>query len=328
MLDKVRELAKLTYAIFRHAARRYGMDRVNRMAAAVAYRSIFAMAPLLILAVYVVGLVVGGNAQAQMEILDAINRVAGSQVESAVETILQQLANTGAATGVVGIVLLLWTSSSLFLELQNDLNDIFDVPYEQTTGILEVIRKRGLGFVWAIGLGLILLAVLFVNNIWQFLGDLFPENFEPVHRAIAVATPVVSVLVMPFVLALFLQTLTQAKVRWRAIWWGSAFTTAAILVATYGASLYFQTSTDTAAGLAGAIFVVVLLTYIFSSVFLFGAEVTMSYEWYLDNGHPPGVVESESRIPDALVEEPEPSLPLGVVLGFLVGMLVGWRRKS
>lgn len=327
MRDRIEELARTTFLIFKHAAKQYGIDRVNRMAAAVSYRAIFAMAPLLILAVSIVGFFVGGDVAAQEEILSAVDRIAGPTVENAVQTILRELADTSAATTLVGLVLLLWTSSTLFLELQNDLNDIFGVPYEQTTGILRTIRKRGLGFLFALSLGLILILVLLLNNIWQFLGGLFPESFEQVHRLITVLTPFVSVVVLPFVFALFFQSLSQVKVRWRAIWWGSLFTSVAVLLASYGASLYFRFSGSNAATIAASFFVILLLTYIFSAVFLFGAELTKSYEIYLDRGRrPPGVPEEEER-PEVIVDEPEPIMPLAAVFGFLAGLFVGWRRR-
>lgn len=328
MSGRIKELARTSFLIFKHAGEQYGIDRVNRMAAAVSYRSIFAMAPLLILAVAIVGFFVGGDVAAQVEILSAVDRIAGPTVERAVQTILRELADTSAATTIVGVALLLWTSSTLFLELQNDLNDIFGVPYEQTTGILRTIRKRGLGFLFALSLGLILILVLLLNNIWQFLGGLFPESFEPVHQLIALLTPFVSLVVLPFVFTLFIQSLSQVRVRWKAVWWGSLFTSVAVLVASYGASIYFRVSSSNAAGIAGSLFVILLLTYIFSSVFLFGAELTQSYDIYLGNGRrPPGVPDTEEE-PEGLVDEPQPAAPLAAVLGFLAGLFVGWRRRS
>ena len=287
MRDKLTRIGRDIYLVFKHAGQEYGVDRVNRMSAAVAYRGLFAMAPLLILTVYVVGLAVGSDA-AREEILEAINRVAGPTVVDAVDTILATMTNPGAVAGVVGLVLLLWTSSGLFLELQNDLNDIFDVPYEQTTGILETVRKRGLGFLWALSLGLILILVLLLNNIWQFLGNLLPGTLEPVNRVVSVLTPLVSVVVLPLVIALFIRTLCVVKIRWRAVWWGSLFTTIAFLVTSYGVSLYFRFSSTSAAQIAGAVFVILLAAYIFAAVFLFGAEVTRAYQLYLETGSPAG----------------------------------------
>lgn len=326
MRDRIKELARTTFLIFKHAGKEFGADRVNRMAAAVAYRAIFAMAPLLILTVFVVGLVVGGSETAQDEIIAAIARVAGPTVVDAVERILEQLADIGSVTGVVGVALLLWTSSSLFLELQTDLNDIFGVPYEDTTGILSTIRKRGLGFLWAFGLGLILVLVLVLNNVWQFLGNLFPASFGPVHELITLLTPLVSIVALPFVIAMFFQSLVQVRVRWRAIWWGSFFTAVAFLITSYGVSLYFRASDAGAAELVGALFVILLAAYLFSSVFLFGAQVTKAYEIYLRTGRPP-----ETPVDDragSFVEQPEPAMPVAAVFGFLAGLFVGWRRRS
>ena len=301
MRDKLGRMVRDTYLVFRYAAKQHGADRVNRMSAAVAYRGLFAMAPLLILAVYVVGLVVGSEA-ARAEILEAINRVAGPTVVDAVDTILATMADPGAAAGVVGLVLLLWTSSGLFLELQNDLNDIFDVPYEQTSGILGTVRKRGLGFLWALALGLILILVLLLNNIWEFLGSLLPDTFEPVHRVVSFLTPLVSVVVLPFVIALFVQTLSQVKIRWRAIWWGSLFTTVAFLLTSYGVSLYFRFSSTSAAQIAGAVFVILLAAYTFATVFLFGAEVTKASELYLETGTPPGDATADPLVSDRHIQ--------------------------
>jgi membrane protein len=326
MLERLRRGALGTYDVLKQAGKQYGRDRVNRMSAAVAYRAIFAMAPLLILTVYVVGLAVGGSIEAQSTILDAIERMVGPEVEQAVSRFLAQLTDVGAVTGIVGLVLLLWTASTLFLELQNDLNDIFGVPYEQSVGLLRTVRNRGLGFLWALGLGLVLVVVLMVNNLWQFLGGLFPESFQPAHQLIALLTPLVSVVVLPVVFAVFMQTLTQVKVARKAVWWGSVFTSIAVLTASYGASLYFRYGGGTsAAGIAGSIFVILLLAYVFSAVFLFGAEVTKAYATHLTAGsRAPEIAETGQA--SGLVAQPEPTLPTSALVGFLAGLFVGWRR--
>lgn len=325
MWKKIQDRARLTFLIFKHAAKSYAVHRVNRMSAAVAYRAMFAMAPLLLLAVYVVGIAIGSNEEARAEIMEAIDRIAGPTVLQAIETLLRDLASTSSITGIVSVVLLLWTSSSLFLELQNDLNDIFSVPYEKTTGILETVRKRGLGFLWALGLGLVLVAALFLNSIWQFLSGLFPAELATVHEMVTYVTPLVSLLVLPIVIVLFVQTLTLVKVRWRAAWWGAAFTTLAFLATAYGASIYFRLSSGSAAGIAASLFVILLLAYTLSAVFLFGAEVTSSYQTYLQTGRAPGVVSPHGE--EIVVESPPQPVAISTVVGFLAGLFVGWRRR-
>jgi membrane protein len=320
----------LTYRMLEAAGKEYGEDRVGRMSAAVAYRAIFALAPLLLVAVSVFGIFVGSSETAQAEILDAVNRFAGSDVEQAVSSLLVSVEKAKGVTGtIVGFVLLLWTSSSLFSELQNDLNDIFHVPYEATSGVIAFIRKRGIGFLAALGLGFLLIAVWLLNLLWNMLEGLFPESWNAVHTAIGVLTPLVSLVVLPLVVALAFQVLSRVKMRWRAIWWGSFFTAVAFLAAAYGTGLYFNYAGTSAAGLAGSVFVILLLAYVLSAVFLFGAEITKVHNDYLETGE---VVRSNLRerddSPDMVVGQPEPPVPLAAVLGFLGGLFVGWRRKG
>jgi membrane protein len=326
MWDEIKQRARLTYEIFVHAGKSYGAHRVGRMAAAVAYRAIFALAPLLLVAIYIVGLVVGSNEEAMTEILAAIDRIAGPTVVGAIETLLLDLSSTSTVTGIVGFVLLLWTASSLFLELQNDLNDIFGVPYEKTRGIFETVRKRGLGFLWALALGLIVVAVLLLNSIWQFLASLFPLEFASVHQVVTIVTPFLSLLVLPIVIALFIQTLTLVEVRWRAVWWGAAFITVSFLIAVWGTSIYFRLSSASAAGIAASLFVVLLLANILSSVFLFGAEVTRSFELYLETGQAPGAP-ATAREPEPVIATAETPVAVSAIAGFLSGLFVGWWRR-
>lgn len=326
MLARLKSGTTFVYELLRIAGKQYGEDRVTRMAAAVSYRALFALAPLLLVAVSVFGIFLGSSSTAETEIIDAVTRFAGPNVAEAVETILDSVQDSSGAVGFIGFVLVLWTASSLFIEVQNDLNDIFAVPYGHTTGILAFVKKRGVGFLAALGLGVVLVAVWMINGIWQFLGGVFPDSFEPVHRLIGYLTPLVSLVVLPFVLGLTFQVLCRKKVRWRAIWWGSLWTSLAFLAAAYGTGLYFRVSTTNAASLAGSAFVILLLAFVLSSVYLFGAEVTKVYHVYLETDS----FERASRgaMPKAVVGTPEPSMPLAAVLGFLGGLFIGWRRRS
>ena len=331
MWMNIKSKASTAFEILKTAGKEYGEDRVGRMSAAVAYRSIFALAPLFLIAVFVFGLFLGENADAEAEILRAIENFAGGSVRQAMETVLARVADSGDTAGIVGFGLLLWTGSSLFMELQNDLNDIFHVPYEHTSGPVAFIKKRGLGFLFALGLGLLLVSVVLLNSVWQFLGDLFPVSFAPIHELVTVLTPLVSIVVLPFVLALTFQVLSRVKVRWRAVWWGSFFTSVAFLAASYGASLYFRVSGRSAAGVAGSIFVILLLAFILSAVYLYGAEVTKIYNDYLDSGVIQRPNERERFQPDEqaeiVVREPSQPLPLAALFAFLSGLFLGWRRN-
>ena len=328
MWEKTKSTASNAFEILKAAGKEYGEDRVARMAAAVAYRSIFALAPLILLAVGVFGLVLGSDAGARAEILEAVEQFAGDDVREAMVTVLDAVQTGGDTASIVGLGLLLWTGSSLFMELQNDLNDIFHVPRGKTKGPIGFIKKRGLGFLFSVGLGLLLVSVVLLNSIWQFLGGLFPESFEPIHQLITILTPLISLVILPLVMALTFQVLSRVKVRWRAVWWGSFFTSVAFLAAAYGASFYFRIGGPSATTVAGSIFVILLLAFILSAVYLFGAEVTKVYNDYLEKGDikPPAERGEGQESPDVVVHEPKQPLPLAALFAFLGGLFVGWRR--
>ncbi len=329
MVAKIRSGANFAFDILSASAHEYGVDRVSRMSAAVGYRAIFALAPLLIIAVAVLGAVVG---DAEQEIIfEAIEQIAGTEVAAALDTFVSSAVTQGDAAAIVGIILLLWAASSLFYEIQNDLNDIFHVPYERTSGVMGFAKKRGLGFLWALGLGIALIAVWFLNFLWRFFGGVFPDDLVWVHGLISLLAPLVSVVVLPVMFAVVFQTMTAVKVRWRAAWLGGIFTAVVFLVAAYGTGLYFAWEDGASAlSVAGSFFVLLLLAYVLASVFLFGAEVTKVYNDFLDAGDikSPSLRDKETaHAPDMVVADPPEALPVTAILAFLGGLFVGWRRS-
>ncbi|MFQ5523821.1 MAG: YihY/virulence factor BrkB family protein [Acidimicrobiia bacterium] len=283
MVRRVREKLVVAFQILMEAGNGFGTHRAGRMGAAIAYRAMFAMTPLLIIAVAVMGSVVGNSEEARREILDTISRVAGPKITDAVATFITSAAEFNQPAAVVGGLLLLWTVSSLFLELQHDLNDIFGVPYTHLTGLAAVALKRAIGFLWAMGLGLAVLGVWLLNLAWRFLAGFLPESFEPLHTIVSLVTPLVSFIILPFLFGLIFQTLTSVKIHWRAVWLGGLFTSVLFLAAAYGIGLYFSLRPGSGAyAAAGSFFVVLLTAFLLASVFLFGAEVTRAYHERLE----------------------------------------------
>ncbi|HUG09162.1 MAG TPA: YihY/virulence factor BrkB family protein [Acidimicrobiia bacterium] len=329
MWNKTKANLRLTYDVFVAAGKEFAAVRGSRMAAAVAYRTMFALAPLFLLAVSIAGTVLGSRDAARFEILFRVEELAGPQVRSALSTFLQSVEVSRDSAVILGAALLFWTASSLFMEIQTDLNDIFDVPQERVRGVMGFIRKRTLGVLWVLGIGVALIAVWLVNAVWRYFGDsILPAGAEHLHSLVGWLTPLVSVILLPLLLGLFFQTMVAVKVRWRAIWWGSFFTSVAFLAAAYVVSLYFAWDSETSASqVAASLFVILLLAFVLAAVFLFGAEVTKVYDDYLDNGDVKTPSERNAYRPEIVVSEPERSVTLAAVFAFFAGWLVGWRRR-
>jgi membrane protein len=279
--------------------------------------------------VAVLGAFLGSRAEAQQEIRDAIESIAGAEVADAVNGVLTSAMSTGSTAAVIGGVLLLWTASSLFLEMQRDLNDIFGDPDEKVRGPVAMVRTRGIGFLLVFGLGLLLVAAWFLNAVWRFLGSLLPERLTAAHEVVTVLTPLVSLVLLPILFALIFQSMTVRLLPWRPVWVGATFTAAVFVAASYGIGLYFELVEPTSAiGFAGSFVVVLFLAYFLSSVFLYGAEVTQAYAERLsgeaERASPPRPFDD----PQVLVAAPsDEGLPRAALLAFLAGLAVGWRRS-
>lgn len=330
MMERIKKRLWFTYEVLFEAAQSYGYHRANRMAAAIAYRVMFAATPLLVIAAALVGPVLGDDALTQA-IFDAVSSAFGEEVAAAVQELILGRFNVNSTVAIVGVVVLFWTSSSLFLEMQHDLNDIFDVPYEYVSGLISLIKKRGIGFLWTFGLGLVLIAFWLVNVVWRFLEGLFPEDLVAVHRVLAFITPLVSFIVLPLFFGLIFQTMTVVRMRWRAVWWGGFVTAVMFIIAAYAIGWYFSaTGSVTVASVAASFFVVLLLAYLLSAVFLFGAEVTKTYDVFLVRGDVGGSLFKEPPPKtEVVVGEPPDvaAIPRVAVFAFLSGLFVAWRKS-
>ncbi len=248
------------------------------MAAAIAYRAVFAIAPLLLISVFVAGVLLGGPGQARDELVTTVSEIAGEEIAATFESVLDDAGESAGLAAVFGFTLLFWTGSGLFLEVQRSLNDIFSAGDSHRRGWRRLVRLRLIGFAWSVGLGLLLVVVFFLNTALAFLGNALPGIPASVNRLLTAVAPLVSLALLLPVFGVVLQTMTRRRIPWRAAWRGGAATGATIVVVAFAAGQYFsRLGSPSALGVAGSVVLVLLFTYLLSSVFLFGAEVTDVY---------------------------------------------------
>jgi membrane protein len=247
-------------------------------------------------------------------------------VADVVDGILTTALDSSGTAYLIGGILLIWTASSLFLELQRDLNDIFEVPHEEVSGILAMARTRGIGFLWVLGLGFLLVATWSLNAAWRFVAGLLPGNLDAVDNVVSLITPLISVILLPLVFGLIFKTMTVADVRWRAVWVGGLFTAVVFLVAAYGVGVYFSIAgTTSALGFTTSFVVILFLAYFLAMVFLFGAEVTKAYADVLEEREAPPAIRPLYTDPQVVVAEPPSGIPKAAFLAFIAGLIAGWR---
>jgi membrane protein len=324
------------------AVKEFGGDRSSRMAAAIAYRTVFALAPLLILAVAVAGFLVS-DLDFRDAILTEIQPVVGQEVTDVIASLMENAADARNASTVIGAALLLWSGSSLFFEVQSSLNTIFHAPPDRARGLVPTIRHRLVGVVASVGLGLVLTSIVVLNAGVSFVVrmDVFAQI--PGWRTVAsVAGPVVSLLVLIVVFGLLFQYMTAIHIPWKAAWRGASVTGALFVAGAFLLGLYFSGpgggSGFSATGFAGGFVLILFLVFLLAQIFLLGAEFTKVYADYVEHGDIVMPTEREERRREEALEAvrapPEGTLRRTGRLAdvgffaFVAGFFIGWFRRD
>lgn len=261
-------------AVVRQAAAYFGADRAGRMALAIAYRTLFALAPLLLISTSIAGFVFRRE-----ETLSAlIGNVSGFLGQTGVrvfEDVLTATAENATATGIIGLVLLLWTGSGLFIEIRQSLNDIFRSPDDPPGGLRSFIWTRVSGLAAVLAAGVLVLVMVGVNLAVTAAGRYVDERLPVFAGVMLFLVPFGSLAILAVVLALQFQWFTIRTIPWQAAFWGGTITAAMLVVAGLGIGWYIGSREELTAGaLTGGAVIALFLVAGLAQAYLFGAEVT------------------------------------------------------
>ncbi|MBP7148508.1 MAG: YihY/virulence factor BrkB family protein [Acidobacteria bacterium] len=255
------------------------LDKVPRLAASLAYYTLFSLAPVLFIAVAVAGLVFGPEA-ARGEIVHQIDYLIGREGAEAIQGLLQRAwqPGTNVAATIVGIVTLLVGATGAFVELQDALNTIWGVLPKPGQGLVALLKVRLTSFLMILGIGFLLLVSLVISAglaaATKFLGGYFAI---PPFIAEA-ANVIVSLMVFTVLLAMIYKILPDVEIRWHHVWIGAALTAVLFTVGKFLIGLYLGRSSVTSTyGAAGSIVIILLWVYYSSLILFLGAEFTQVY---------------------------------------------------
>jgi len=255
-------------------------DYAPSMGAALAYYTLFSIAPLLVIAIAVAGLVFGQEA-ARGEIVSQIQDLIGREGAVAVQGLLKSVnepAKDVFAT-VISVVTLVIGATTVFGELQSDLDRIWRVPAPATAnGIWTMLRTRLLSFGLVLGLGFLLLVSLLVSAAVAALGKWSGGLFTGWEALLHVLNLSVSFVITAFLLALIYKLMPRAVIAWRDVWLGAASTALMFEIGKFLIGLYLgKTSVASGFGAAGSLVVLLVWVYFSAQIFLLGAELTWVY---------------------------------------------------
>lgn len=270
---------KQSFELIRDTATNFGRDNATMLAAGLAYYTIFAIAPLLVIAVAVAGFVYG-EAAVQGEIVGAIEDTVGTQAATIIENLIASARESGATiwATLLSIGVLIWGSSNLFGQLQRALNTIWGIAPAPDAGVLNVVRKRAVAFSMVLLLGFFLLLSLAASTIVTALGDFLTELLPGLGSLLPTAELFVSLFILILLFATLFRVLPDVEVAWRDVLLGAAVTAVLFVLGRYLISWYLGTrSFSSTYGAAGSLVVLLLFVYYSAQIILFGAEFTQTY---------------------------------------------------
>ena len=254
-------------------------DGASSMGAALAYYTMFSLAPLLLIVVSVAGLVFGEEA-ARGEVFGQLEHLMGAQSAAAVQGLLQSAnrpAESVLAT-VVGVVVLLIGATTVLAELQSALDRIWRAPVRGASGIFALVRARLLSFGMILGLGFLLMVSLLVSAALAA----FEKWWSPMFGGWALLAQglnfAFNFLFITAVFAMIYKLMPRVHVAWRDVGVGAAVTALLFTVGKQLIGLYIGRSSVTSAfGAAGSLAVLLVWVYYSAQIFLLGAEFTWVY---------------------------------------------------
>lgn len=345
------------FELLKASVKEFSEDNGGRMAAAIAYRTVFALAPLLLVAVAVASLFLDSPATdcevvtaatcqtVQQQLVGEVEKISEPLGET-INDIMQNAKESAGTSGIVGLAVFLFTASSLFLELQRSLNTVFRAPADRTKGIMSTLRARGIGALAVLVLGAILVALFAANAIVSGAGTFIIDVIDDVGLdgeffapLIQIAGPLVTAVLLVIVFALQFQTFTIVKIPWKAAWRGGAVTAIVFAAGALGVGAYFAfasqgDSTFSAGGFAGGAVLILFTVFILAQIYLVGAEFTKVYAGYLTHGDiVSSAVRADRRRPDVTADEVRAAATSDLiarvgVFAFLAGLLVGWFKPK
>ncbi len=272
MVASLRETPRL----FKLALKGWKADNCLSMGAALAFYSLLSMAPLLVLVITLAGIFIGRD-EAHQLLLTQMSGLLGEAGGQGVRTLLESGSkeDQGKLQTIVSFLLLVIGATTVFGELQDDLNRIWKTARDRTSGILAQLRKRLMSFGLIVVIGFLLLTSLVVSAAISYMGGQWFGGNEQVARLLELAAALV---VMTGLFALTFKILPERKIPWSDVAFGAFVTAVLFSIGKYLIGLYIGKSAIASDfGAAGTVVVVIVWVYYSSQIFFLGAEFTRAW---------------------------------------------------
>ena len=256
-------------------------DKAPQLGAALAYYTVFSLAPLILVLLAIVGAIFRDDpAGAWSKLTEQMSYFLHKSAVQMVENIAEKASQPGKSTlaTIIGVTLALFGASGVFGQLQDALNTVWGVKAKPGLGIWGFLRTRFLSFAMVAGVCFLLLVSLAIEALLKGFSH-YIRSVVPGGLTIAVSVYLIfDFAVITTLFAMIFKILPDVKTRWRDMWVGAVMTAVFFLIGKWALGLYLGSGTAASAyGAAGSLITLLLWIYYSSQILLFGAEFTQVY---------------------------------------------------
>jgi len=268
-----------THTVLIESLKAWIEQRAASKGAALAFYTLFSMAPILVLAISVAGYFFGAAA-AQGEIIIQVQGLAGPNGAQAIQASLAAARDpaSGLLATILASVLLLVGATSVFVELKGSLDELWGIRQSRRSSFSELMRTRLLSFGLVLVLAFLLLISLVVSASLALLERYAGGIWSSSGVTLSAISSLISFGVIAFLFAVIYKMLPDVRLSWRDVWTGAIFTAGLFSLGKYAIGLYLGNSAVASGfGAAGSVVALLVWVYYSAQIFFLGAQFTRQY---------------------------------------------------
>jgi membrane protein len=271
--DRLKRVATLVHQSFSE----WIQDDVPRLGAALAYYTLFSIAPLLVVVVSLAGVVFGAEAT-RSHLFSELPLYLGAEGSKFVESIVDARATSselGGAAALIGLAVSFIGATAFFAQLQGALDTVWNIRHTAKQSWMDMVRSYWWSFTMILGIGFLLLVSLILSTVLDTMSSLSISRYAYVAKTLGALHAVVAYFVSWLLFACLFKYVPKVEMEWRDVWVGSFVTAALFAIGRSVLSWYISAAALTSPfGAAGALVTFLVWIYYSSQILLYGAELT------------------------------------------------------
>ncbi|WP_143309896.1 YihY/virulence factor BrkB family protein [Chitinophaga vietnamensis] len=275
---------KIYWQVLKQSGSDFIDDKVLKLSAALAYYTIFSIAPMLIIIIFLCDLFLGKEA-IEGSVYGQIRGLVGNDAAIQIQAMIRNatLSTDVSWATIVGFVTLIIGGTGVFAEIQDSINYIWRLKAKpKKNGLLKMLFNRLLSFSLVVSMGFILLVSLAINGLMELLN----ERLLAVLPQLEIVTVYITNIIITFVVitvlfAIIFKVLPDARIKWRDVTVGAVTTSILFMLGKFAIGYYLGASkVSSTYGAAGSIVIILLWVYYSAAILYFGAVFTRVYVQY------------------------------------------------